>query len=514
MTVPDSPAVSDTGPDSNRLVAASLLRSAIVFLEQGEYEQAEKSLRQALARVPEQPDCLGELAYCLAVGQHKFVTAERLAKRAVQVAPTCASGYFALGRINVLGERRRPAHKFLMYALKLSPEDPRIASALRALGRRRPPVIPALPRGHPLNVGLGRLRAYLSSGPHLALIAALVVATILSVVSAAYSATPPPLAADFDLVAHEITRLDSLLAVGEALAVVSRADLLLQVHGKEPELAWQFAERKGVALLKLGRHADALEPLEFAVRAMPDAATVHLNLATALIALEQKGRAFAEFQRAATLDPGNWRACLDYGQALLLYGQTTAAERQLEEANRICGECPEAQRALGRLYLARDEFSRACEPLARVWAVRPQRDVRLSLALALMRSGDAERARELLAPFWPDSLEDAERRLLLEADREVGDRERAVVLVASLGRAPPEPADPELWALAALICHDGGDDGRALLAIDAAVSLSPREVRYRHNRVAFLERLGRRAEADAEWRRVLELDPASAGKRH
>ena len=57
---------------------AQLIRRAGRFLETGDVEAAEASLRQGLERVPEHPECVAYLAVCLAAGKRKYVTAEKL----------------------------------------------------------------------------------------------------------------------------------------------------------------------------------------------------------------------------------------------------------------------------------------------------------------------------------------------------------------------------------------------------------------------------------------------------
>lgn len=497
---------------ADQLVVSSLLRDALLSLDREEYEQAEKTLRQALARVPEHAECLGYLAICLACGHRKYVTAERLARRAVKAAPDGVAGYYALGRINQLGGRKQQSHRYLVLALKHAPDDARIKAALAQLGRRRPPVIRRLPRSHPLNVGLGRLRAYLSTGSHLALVAALILVTIVSLFSAVYSRAATPHEAD--LFAAGLAEVDSLLAGGDAAQAARTGGDLVTRWEASPHLVWQARERLAIALLRMNRPGEAVLQLEEAIRGAPlRAASLHLNLAAALMALEQRGRAFAEFQEAVALDPENWRARVDYGQALLMYRQWEASRRQLDEALRLCGDCAEAQRALARLLIEQGDHAAARPLLEHVHARRPDLEVRRSLALARLRAADAEGARALLLPDWPDRLTDAEARIVLEADRLLGEPGRAQALAMPLASAPPGRADPDLWALVSLVCLEAGLDAPALAAIEAAIALDPQNAAYRNNRVVLLTRAGRQTEADAEWAEVIRLDPTYRDKR-
>lgn len=59
----------------------------------------------------------------------------------------------------------------------------------------------------------------------------------------------------------------------------------------------------GVVLLRSGAAADAIEPLEYALKLEPERAGSHVNLANAYRETGQKDRAISELQRAIELDP-------------------------------------------------------------------------------------------------------------------------------------------------------------------------------------------------------------------
>ncbi len=498
------------------LVVDSLLRSAVLSLERGDHEAAERSLRQALARVPEHPGCLATLALCLAEGQRRYLTAERLAVRSIRVAPIEPWGYHALGRINLLGGRREQAFRYLKRANAYCPEDPRINADLQAMGRRRYPVLRALRRDHPLNVLLGRARHFLASGPHIALVATIILITLVSLVTVVHSAAPPVERApqnEAQVSMARLARVDSLLAAGEAAAAVALTRDLLAATPQQPEIVWRIRERLGVALDRCGQADEAIAQFELALRDAPDAASVHLNLATALVAAGRRGRAFAEFEAAARLDPGNWRARLDYGQILLQYGQRAGASEHLREAARLCGDCPEAERALAMLLLEDQDFTGALPLLERLHARHPEAaDFRDNLALARLRTGSAQDAIALLAPFWPVELGVTGKTILLEADRVVGSPDRARELAGA--SSPPDAAgEARLWSLAAVVCLEQGFLVEALQAADRAIGLDPSDAASRQNRALILERLGRHEEAVAEWERAVGLDRALADDR-
>jgi tetratricopeptide (TPR) repeat protein len=122
-----------TPPGKRDPLTESLLSEAAQWLVREEYEQAEKTLARALKRAPEHTGCLACLALCQAEGRRRFVTAEKLACRAVRLAPTDAAGYYALGRVYLLAGRTQDALLWLERARRVSPRDPRVRDRLDAL---------------------------------------------------------------------------------------------------------------------------------------------------------------------------------------------------------------------------------------------------------------------------------------------------------------------------------------------------------------------------------------------
>jgi tetratricopeptide (TPR) repeat protein len=163
----------EAGPGENQqglLFADSLLREATLDLERGDYDAVERKLAKALSLAPKHPGCLACLAVCLAEGQRKFVTAEKLATLSTRFAPRSPHGYFALGRIYTLGSRPQDALKNLRRAARLAPHDLRIRQELAKHQRRQAPSLGFLAKDHPLNAGLGAAAGFLSRDRHLVLV--------------------------------------------------------------------------------------------------------------------------------------------------------------------------------------------------------------------------------------------------------------------------------------------------------------------------------------------------------
>jgi tetratricopeptide (TPR) repeat protein len=64
-----------------------------------------------------------------------------------------------LGRVYLLAGRVTPALAAFERGLKLCPDHPALRAEIDRVDRRRNPVVRSLPRSHPLNCLLGRLRA-------------------------------------------------------------------------------------------------------------------------------------------------------------------------------------------------------------------------------------------------------------------------------------------------------------------------------------------------------------------
>jgi Tfp pilus assembly protein PilF len=133
------------------------------FLKQGRVDSAEAALRQGLERVPDHPECTAYLAVCLAAGQRKFVTAEKLVRNIISNNPYDPTAWYALGRVNLLGGRREQAFQNFRKARQVSRDDAQVAAIVAEMDPRRGPMLPFLSRDNFLNIILGRLRARLGA---------------------------------------------------------------------------------------------------------------------------------------------------------------------------------------------------------------------------------------------------------------------------------------------------------------------------------------------------------------
>jgi len=334
------------------------------------------------------------------------------------------------------------------------------------------------------------------------------VAVHLTVSTAAGAAVS---AGSVTLAAAELAVVDSLLAAGDFAGAEARASALCDTAGDDPVYGWQAHQRLGVALLRAGRPAEALPHLEIAVIQAMDDPVGHQNLAAALMALDRRGRALAELQEAAALAPANAAIRLDLGQALLRFRFFAEALPELLAADRLCGECLQAARALATYHLEAGSAAEAVHYLERVMAAQPAREVRLALASAQLAAERPQATVQLLTALPEDELTATEYRLLLRADRVLGRSERARSWAQRTEAPDTFPreitTDGLFWAVVAELCQLGGFRPEALRAIDTAIALAPDNAVYRVNRAAVLQQLGRLDEAAREIERARAIDP-------
>jgi len=130
--------------------------SGVRMLYACRYQDALTHFQEAVVLEPHAKGYLSYLGLATAHAQRKFSDAEQLCRRAIEAEYHRPEHYFNLGEVYVLAGRKPDAIKSFNQALSWNPSYDAAHDALRKLGVRRPPVVPILPRSHPLNVFLGK----------------------------------------------------------------------------------------------------------------------------------------------------------------------------------------------------------------------------------------------------------------------------------------------------------------------------------------------------------------------
>ncbi|TAJ39307.1 MAG: tetratricopeptide repeat protein [Reyranella sp.] len=169
----------------------------------------------------------------------------------------------------------------------------------------------------------------------------------------------------------------------------------------------QLLHLLGQVRLKLGRFAEAREPLERAASFLPRDAAAQINLAGCLGQLGQHDAALATLERAAELKPGDAAIAFNRGRALEILGRTDEAEHAYDEALSIDHRLMPALSARAGLLAARGDWVGALGDLDRALATRPdEHALKLRRGELLLRQGD-----------WSRGLIDHEARLDIAGDR-------------------------------------------------------------------------------------------------
>ena len=163
----------------------------------------------------------------------------------------------------------------------------------------------------------------------------------------------------------------------------------------------------GQIRLKLGRFAEAREPLERAAKFLPREATAQTNLAGCLMQLGQYEPALEALARAARLKPNDPAIAHNTGRALEALGRAEEAERAYDLALSFDNRLLPSLSARAALLAARGEWAGALADLDTALVSRPSDpQLRLRRGELLLRQGD-----------WWRGLADHEARLELPGER-------------------------------------------------------------------------------------------------
>jgi tetratricopeptide (TPR) repeat protein len=230
----------------------------------------------------------------------------------------------------------------------------------------------------------------------------------------------------------------------------------------------------GISLTKTGRVAEAIRQLDKALVADPESVETHNSYGIALAGSGKLDDAIRHFESALSIDPDSAETHNSYGAALAAAGRIDEAIPHYQSSLESNPDNPDAHANLGAALAQKGRVDDAIAEFEKALKLNPTHfDARSNLATALAQKGDLQAA-----------VRHFEKALAIKPG--------SVQLHNSLGFA--------------LLLQQKAD--LAIPHFNRAIALAPNFVNARENLGAALYfAQGKTAEALAQWREVLRLDP-------
>lgn len=330
------------------------------------------------------------------------------------------------------------------------------------------------------------------------------------------------------------------LASGKFDQAALEASTLLK---SEPESAEAHA-LLAFAEWKLNRLDEAIRDYRTAIRLDPQAFPAHYNLALLYLQRRDAQAALPELERSAQLDPQNADVQYNCGLVLLDVERASDGLVYLERARQLQPERADAQFQIVRAYLLLNRLTDARQEAALFSTSHP--DGTGAIGQAFLESGHPGDAIPYLQKAMEASpTDDATRHLMAAAWVSEGrflqraNDARANDLLSRAIALEPEWFEPyyslavsfylqhnydaalrrlgeamrlegrcaRCLFLTGVIDFNRADLPQAKSAFDQAVSLEPKNARFRTHRSALFVRMNKLPEAEADLREAISLDP-------
>ena len=156
VEAPGNPRRQSLGPEAQRLFDQG--RSA---LDSNCVSDAVDAFRQAHAEAPDNAQVRSFLGLAVARADGAFSEARTLCEEAARQEFFNPELYLNLAKVYLRFGRRSEALRYLRRGQMIDPGHREIQSAISSLGKRKLPIVPFLPRRHPVNRALGSARSRL-----------------------------------------------------------------------------------------------------------------------------------------------------------------------------------------------------------------------------------------------------------------------------------------------------------------------------------------------------------------
>jgi len=159
-----SPEIRNAEPRPFSCEATRLHDLALENVAAGHYGDALELLTSAAEIAPDHARIRSLLGLSVAYAERDFTRARTLCESAAQQEFFNPDVYLNLARVYLVFGRRSEALRYLRRGQMIDPGNESIQLEMRELGRRRTPIVPFLPRRHPINRALGGARSILRDG--------------------------------------------------------------------------------------------------------------------------------------------------------------------------------------------------------------------------------------------------------------------------------------------------------------------------------------------------------------
>jgi len=132
-------------------------------LTENRVEQAIENLREAHTLAPQSAPVRSFLGLALARGGGSFSEARALCEEAAKQEFFNPELYLNLAKVFLCFDRRSEALRYLRRGAMIDPGHEPIRQMIASLGNRKLPIVPFLPRRHPVNRALGTARSRVMS---------------------------------------------------------------------------------------------------------------------------------------------------------------------------------------------------------------------------------------------------------------------------------------------------------------------------------------------------------------
>ena len=306
-----------------------------------------------------------------------------------------------------------------------------------------------------------------------------------------------------------------LLRIGRPNAAVFRLQSLLNRHTNATAMALSIRLLLAEAYLRSANNELAAQTLDGLQREEPNVIQLHLMSATALTGLGSLDASAEQYRAALGLEHQNCAALMGLGKALLQAGNAAEAVAPLNQYVQLRPQDAEGYYVLGRAYRAIGQFEQVVAMFSKAVELRPEDyDTRYQFAMALWRTGDRHTAlRQLDAAerLKPDQIQvhSARARICVE----LGETDQAVKESESVKRLTSHERDLEQassYMGIGNVSLQRGDLNNAEAQFRKALQLDPHSAGARSNLGLVLGLLHRPQDAQREFQEAIALDPQLA----